>query len=167
MCLPPPLNPCRRGGAAPLEYTFPSGPLTKLLLVHIKQGHEILTQTKGDSKMVRLFVSSRGSAFKDPSNFTQYWEILMRQVDTMGQAYFAPSLARTMFVEDYTGAHGAEPEFWDGCAAIMGNTPAQWGASYNPSRKRRAAGQAVSSFHAWRFPGAGVEGEDEEDCATE
>ena len=154
----PPLTPlarhhltCRRGNPAPLEYTFPSGPLTKLLLTHIKQGHEIITQAKGD-KMVRLFVTSKGNAFKDPSNFTQYWENLMRQVDTKGQAYFPPSLARTMFVEEYTGAHGAEPDYWDGCAAIMGNTPSQWRASYNPSRKRRAASQAVAAYHARRFP---------------
>ena len=39
------------------------------MLTHIKQGHEILTQVKGD-KMVRLFVSSKGNAFMEPSNFT-------------------------------------------------------------------------------------------------
>jgi hypothetical protein len=134
-----------------MEYTFPGGPLTKLMLTHIKQGHQILTQTKGD-KMVRLFVSAKGNAFAGPANFTQYWAQLMSQVDTRGQGYFAPSVARTMFVEEYTGAHGAEPEYWDGCAAIMGNTTAQWRANYNPSRKRRAAGQALADFQARRFP---------------
>ena len=66
-----------------MEYTFPGGPLTKLMLAHIKQGHQILTQTKGD-KMVRLFVSTKGNAFRGPSNFTQYWEHLMGKVDTRG-----------------------------------------------------------------------------------
>jgi len=144
-----------------MEYTFPGGPLTKLMLAHIKQGHQILTQSKGD-KMVRLFVSAKGNAFKKAPNFTQYWAHLMSKVDTHGQAYFAPSVARTMFVEEYTGAHGAEPEYWDGCAAIMGNTTAQWRASYNPSRKRRAAGRALADFNARRFPG-----EDEEEDGLE
>jgi hypothetical protein len=65
------------------------------------------------------------------------------------QEYFPPSLARTMFVEDYTSEYGVPPEFWDGAAAIMGNSVAQWGQSYNPSKIRRLAQRAVNAHAAY------------------
>jgi hypothetical protein len=63
--------------------------------------------------------------------------------------YFPPSLARTVFVEDYTSEYGVEPDMWDGAAVIMGNCTAQWKASYNPSRKRRDASQALKRHEAY------------------
>ena len=137
--------PYRRSGAAPLDYSFPDGPLVKMLLAHIKQGHRILTQSSG-KKMVRLFVSKYGNEFSNVT-FTHFWTSLMTggQVDTHGQAYFAPSVARTMFIEEWTASHGEEPETWDGCADIMGNSVSQWFKSYNPSYKRRRMDKAIKA----------------------
>ena len=38
---------------------------------------------------------------------------------------------------------GQRPDTWEGVALVMGNSVAQWKASYNPSRKRRLAQAAV------------------------
>ena len=137
----------RRGGAAPLKYTFPDGTLVKLFLAHIGQGHNVLTMDSatwraGKATPPNLFVSRDGRAFSN-ATLVHYWSGLMAKVDTLGQSYFPPSLARTMFVEEYTSAHGADPSTWDGCAAIMGNSTRQWRDTYNPSRKRRAAQRAI------------------------
>lgn len=92
---------CRRAGnSAHLQFDIPRGPLLKLLLVHIGEGHKIITQESGD-QMVNLLISKRGKAFTNVT-FVQYWAALMSEVDTMGQAYFPPSLARTMFIEQTT-----------------------------------------------------------------
>lgn len=87
----------RRGGAAPLKYDLPRGPLTKLLLTHIRAGHQILTQETGET-MVRLFATKTGRAFTNV-NLVHFWGRLMRHTDTKGQDYFPPSTARTMYVE--------------------------------------------------------------------
>jgi len=140
----------RRGGNAPLEYPLPDGPLVKALLAHINMGHTLLTE--GNSGMTSLFVSRHGNQFSN-ATFCHFWKSLMRQVNK--QEYFPPATLRTMFVEEYTSAHGAEPEMWDGCAAIMGNSVAQWKAHYNPSAKRRAANQAIQAFDFKRKRAAG------------
>lgn len=132
---------CRRTLSAPLEYAFPDGPLVKSLLAHISSGHTRLTARTGE--MTSLFVSRPGNQFSN-TTFCHFWKSLMKQVNK--QEYFPPSLLRTMFVEEYTSAHGAEPDMWDGCAAIMGNSVAQWSRSYNPSAKRRKAKASIHSF---------------------
>lgn len=135
-------NDRRASHNGPLEFTFPDGLLTKLLLTHIKQGHKVLTQAKGE-KVVHLFVSRYSNPFS-ATTFNHYWENLMQRVDTMGQPYFAPSLARTMYVEDYTSEQGVHPDMWDGAAAVMGNSVNVW-SSYNPSKRKRAAQRAVDA----------------------
>ena len=135
----------RRGAAQHLEYDFPDGALVKSLLAHINAGHTLLTQNGGG--MTKLFVTHPGNAFSN-STFTQFWKSLMGQVGA--QEYFAPSVMRTMFVEEYTAAHGAEPEMWDGCAAIMGNSVPQWRKTYNPSSRKRGAAAAILSISALR-----------------
>ena len=90
-------------------------------------GHTLLTDGRSAGGMTKLFVSHPGNAFSS-TTFCHFWRSLMEQVTE--QKYFAPSVLRTMFVEEYTAAHGAEPEMWDGCAAIMGNSVPQW---HNPS----------------------------------
>ena len=128
-----------------MSYFFPPGPITKLFLAHINEAHKVLTIPQGGSdQMVRLFARSTGRAF-DNSSFDQYWAKLMRDVDTLGQAYFRPSDSRTQYIEYVTGATGLAPEFWDGIANIMGNSKQQWFASYAPSRKRRQAQDAVGA----------------------
>lgn len=93
-----------------MEYTFPRGPLLKLLLAHI-EGHKLLTQFTGE-RMVYLFSTKLGKPFKS-ANFDYFWEKqLMDQVDTKGQDYFAPSLTRTMYIEHITSITGISPEFW-------------------------------------------------------
>lgn len=128
-----------------MEYALPDGALVKSLLAHINAGHTLLTL--GQSGMTSLFVSRHGNQFSN-ATFCHFWKALMGQVNK--QEYFPPSTLRTMFVEEYTSAHGAEPEMWDGCAAIMGNSVAQWRQNYNPSAKKRAADRAIQSFDEGR-----------------
>ncbi|GAX82647.1 hypothetical protein CEUSTIGMA_g10073.t1 [Chlamydomonas eustigma] len=127
----------------PLTFTFPPGVLTMLFLAHIYQGQKVLTQPYGQMTS-NLFVSGAGNAFSDQT-FVHYWRTLMDNEDTLGQQYFAPSLARTMFIEEYTSEFGMPPEMYDGAASIMGNCVKQWHASYNPSRRKRAAQKAVDA----------------------
>ena len=136
--------------AAADNYRFaadlPPGDLTSLLLIHIKAGRAVLTLEQADdddSAEDRLFVSRAGIAFSN-ATFTQYWgKVMGRALQTHGITYFPPSKARTIFVEAYLQAHAADPELWEGAAAIMGNTPRQWRDSYTPNRKRRLIAQAV------------------------
>ncbi len=80
--------------------------------------------------------------------FRNFWKWAMEK-SAPNLKYFPPSLARTVFVEDYTSEYGVEPDMWDGAAVIMGNCTTQWKASYNPSRKRRNATQALSCHEAY------------------
>jgi hypothetical protein len=91
----------RRGDKGnPLTYQFPGGPLTKLMLAHIYEGHKLITQGTGRD-VPQLCTSSAGNAFTDVT-FSQYWRTLMQKSVTKGQPPFAPSLARTMFIEEFT-----------------------------------------------------------------
>ena len=94
-----------------MEYTIPRGPLLKLLLAHIEEGHRLLTQCTGQ-RMLYLFATSTGKHFQS-CNFDYFWEKqLMDRIDTRGQEYFAPSMARTMYIEHITSSTGISPEFW-------------------------------------------------------
>lgn len=146
----------RRGGNEPLTYTFPDGPLVKAFLAHINAGHALLTQR--NQGLTTLFVSRWGNRFSN-ATFCHFWKTLMSQVAK--QEYFPPSTLRTMFVEEYTSAHGSEPEMWDGCAAIMGNSVAQWEKHYNPSAKRRAVDRAIKSYTEGRAREAAAHEADE------
>ncbi len=134
-----------RGG--PLEFVFPRGPLLKLFLAHIYQGHDLITRHRG-SKMIRMFTTKTGNEFNNVT-FVHFWKTLMETTDTMGVNYFAPSGARTAFIEDYTSKHGVEPAMWDGASHIMGNCPRQWGASYRPTRVAKEAQRAVDAHAAY------------------
>ena len=136
----------RRRNNSPLEYTLPRGPLSKLVMAHVKEGHKLLTLEREDT-MLRLFVTKQGKEFND-ATFCQFWETLMSSTAS-GMQYFPPSLARTAFVEDYTSEFGVEPDMWDGAAVIMGNSTEQWRASYNPSRRGRNARRAIGGHEAY------------------
>eukprot|EP00955_Chlamydomonas_euryale_P070239 360693-Chlamydomonas_euryale.AAC.1 len=139
------------GGGVVMKYTIPCGPLTKLLLAHIMEGHTLLTQA-GGTIVPNLIVTSRGEAYPCPSVFTQTWARIMKGCPIaarLGLQYFAPSAARTIFVEGYTSTHGVGPELWEGAALIMGNSVQQWFQSYNPSKKRRLAQQTVDNHSAY------------------
>jgi hypothetical protein len=138
----------RRPGHAPLEYTLPTGPLSKLMLAHIAEGHGQLVLERPD-RMLNLFVTRQGAAFND-ATFVHFWRTLMGATSLPeGLAYFPPSLARTVFVEDYTSEFGVEPDGWDGAAIIMGNCVNQWRKSYNPSGRNRGAQRAVNAHAAY------------------
>lgn len=130
-----------RGG--PLEFVFPRGPLVKLFLAHIYEGHAMLTQHLGE-RMIRMFTTKTGKEFNSVT-FVQFWKSMMDTTDTKGVAYFPPSGARTAFIEDYTSLNGVEPAMWDGASAIMGNSTKQWNASYRPTRVAREAQRAVDA----------------------
>jgi hypothetical protein len=134
-----------RGGA--LEFVFPRGPLVKLFLAHIYKGWHVITRHLGD-RMIRMFTTRTGNAFISVT-FVQFWKNMMETTDTKGVAYFAPSGARTAFVEDFTSKNGVEPAMWDGAAHIMGNTTRQWGASYRPTRVGREAQRTVDAYAAY------------------
>ena len=134
----------RRGdGGRPLTYHFPSGPLTKLLLAHIKEGHRLITQCTG-TEPPQLFISSAGNPFTD-ATFTQYWTQIMSSSTARGQRPFPPSLARTMFIEEFTKIHGEMPDLWDGCSHVMGNSVNQWNKHYRISKKDRGAAAAITA----------------------
>jgi len=141
----------RSAGGVNLDYDLPRGPLTKLLLAHMSEGHTLLTQEK-ITPVPSLFVTTTGIAFSAPPLFTQAWKRIMINCPIaarLGLKYFAPSAARTVFVEGYTSTHGVGPDTWDGAALIMGNSVSQWFASYNPSRKRRLAQVAISHHSSY------------------
>lgn len=146
-----------------VSFTIPEGSLTKLLLAHIFQGQHLLTHHLPEPEH-HMFVRKSGSPFTD-AVFTQYWGKLMGYANRKHQlAYFPPSLARTIFVEDYTSVYGSCPDVLQGAAAIMGNTVEQWGKSYNPSKKRRLAQQVVAGHQQFtaQVAGQGAEGEERE-----
>ena len=135
-----------------VSYILPDGDLTKLFLLHIKQGHALLVLEQ-PYKTRTLIVGKRGADIShNNSLFTHLWNDIMHKCP-IRKAYkletFPPNDARTMFVETYTSDTGNAPEFWDGAAVVMGNSVQQWGASYNPSKRSRLAQQAVDAHQAY------------------
>lgn len=129
-----------------VAFTLPEGSITQLFLAHIFEGQHLLTHHLPYAHC-HMFVTKAGASFAN-AVFTQYWAKLMRRAgDLYGLEYFPPSLARTIFVEDYSMVHGSSPDMLEGAAAIMGNTVGQWAKSYNPSKRRRAAQAAVAHHH--------------------
>ena len=127
-----------RKGFAAIEFEFPSGPLTRMLLLHLDFGHKLITQSNGDNVMT-LFNSRYGNSFS-PQTYTHYWATIMKSASV---PYFPPSLARTSFVDEYTSTFGEEPAMWEGAATIMGNTVKTWMEAYNPRKRARDAQAAV------------------------
>lgn len=84
-----------------IQYTLPRGNLSKLLLLHIKLGHGVLTFGTDSSQ---LMVTRPGNAFSD-SGFTAAFRGTIAKCSFAQQAGlqpFAPNQARAVFVEDYT-----------------------------------------------------------------
>ena len=135
-----------RGRFTAINYLFPPGDLTRLMVTHIKYGHQLLVQEQ-HPPVTALFVGKNGSDIThNDSLFTQLWNGMMVRCPvaaSLGLRRFPPNAGRTIFVEAYTGAHGQEPGFWDGAATVMGNSVRQWAASYRPNRLIMGAEQAV------------------------
>ena len=93
-------------------------------------------------------MNKKGKPFND-SLFVHWWMGVFKTVDTRGQMYFPPSLARTVFVEDWLAQYGAEPtdlEMCEGIAISMGSSTSQWRAGhYNPNRRQRLVTSAVAA----------------------
>jgi len=86
-------------GQGPLDVTLPQGSLSSLMLAWVKSGWFCLD---GKRKDPNLFTSTYGLAFTD-STFCQYWKRLMQSAPP-NLPYFPPNLARTSFVEEWTGS---------------------------------------------------------------
>lgn len=146
-----------RKGFGPIEFELPSGPLTRMLLMHIDYGHKLITQNVGDD-VKTLFNSRAGQAFS-AQTYTHYWKTIMKSATKV--PYFPPSLARTSFVDKYTSLNGEEPAMWEGAATVMGNTVKTWMLQYNPLKRQREAQAAVDTHH--HFTGSMGFGEEEEE----
>lgn len=92
----------RHARACFIKYTLPRGNLTKLLLLHIKMGHGLLTYMTDTPD---LMVTRNGKKLKD-ANFTLQFRETIDRCPLARQKYqlksFAPCQARSVFVEDYT-----------------------------------------------------------------
>lgn len=82
-----------------------------MLFIHINSGHDVLAGPFQPS----LFVSRCGNPFND-STFVHFWDVhVLRRAPF---PYFPPSMARRMFVQEYTGTFGMDPSMWDGAATV-------------------------------------------------
>jgi hypothetical protein len=140
----------RRPRPCNVQYLLPEGDLTNLLLAHIDQGHETLTAPYGGCP--RLFVSANAKPFSD-SLFCNYWNTITNRCPfaPMNNVFqFPAAAARTAFVEDFTGARGVQPEFWDGAAVIMGSSTKQWTeAAYRPGKRSAEAHQTLRVYEGY------------------
>lgn len=133
-------------GCQPIKFTLPQDSiLTKLVVLHIREGHRVLTQKKKTQPI--LFVTPRsGSQFGD-STLCQYWDSLLKR--TAPFRHVTITSLRSAFVESYTAAYGVPEHEWEGAAAVMGNSVAQWHATYAPTLKQRRGQAAVDSYAAF------------------
>lgn len=123
-------------------------PFTRLLLIHMDEGHALLSRNQpgGEAQSMHLFRHTNGKSFvEDKVTFSVYWRNLMTATAPSDVPLFPPSRARKSFVEWYTVEHGDTPDLWDGSADIMGNSVRQWRDIYNVSRKRRRMQAAVDA----------------------
>ena len=84
----------RRGKNQVLTYDLPAGPLSDLMLIHIREGHGVLTRAY-KHRQPHLFMSGTGLAFSD-CLFTQWWHAFYHNSNGP-MPYFPPSKGRTLF----------------------------------------------------------------------
>ena len=138
----------RRGSNQVLCYDLPSGPISELMLIHIREGHEVLTHFLRHAQP-HLFMSSSGMEFSDVL-FANWWHVFYHSSNGP-QPYFPPSKGRTLFVESFIASTGHQPqESWEGAALAMGNSVKQWREFYAPRMKHMLAQEAVHSHQGWR-----------------
>ena len=136
----------RRRSAASYAVRVPiptSGVLHTLILLHLVHGRSVLAGAQHSF----LFMNRNAKPFDD-SGFSNYWQVLLNN----GKTYwpdidldtFPPSVARTMFVDDFMRRFGHAPDLLEGASAVMGNTPQQWRRNYDPHRRGRLATAAVN-----------------------
>ena len=138
----------RRGSNQVLCYDLPPGPLTHLMLIHIKEGHSLLTRHHRHAQP-HLFMSGSGLAFSN-ALFANWWHGFYHS-HKGPLPFFPPSKGRTLFVEHYIASTGHQPqECWEGPALAMGNSVKQWREFYAPRMKGRLAQEAVHQHSVWR-----------------
>ena len=137
-----------RRDATPVRFALADGPLKVILVSYIIEGREVLGRSPGaqtEEEPNKLFVSGAYKDFTNPT-FSQYWaQLLKRTGRRFGIQHFAPSQARTLFVEDF--AQHMDEHRWNEAAVVMGNSSRQWRASYMPGRRTRMA-QMAAMHHA-------------------
>jgi hypothetical protein len=143
----------RRQGGRVLTYMVPEGPLTHLMLIHIKEGHAVLCDNMGREQPL-LFMTRAGNGFDDVT-FPQWWASFFDSPwgPPSDVTYFPPNKGRTIFVEHYMSTTGNHPEEWEGAAYAMGNSIKQWREHYAPQMRDRLAQEAVNSHQQWRATG--------------
>jgi hypothetical protein len=138
----------RRGSNLVISYDLPPGPLTQLFLIHIREGHGVLSRFHRHAQP-HLFMSSSGLAFTD-TLFAVWWATFYSS-HKGPEPYFPPSKGRTLFVEHFIASTGHQPqESWEGAAMAMGNSVKQWREFYAPRMKHRLAQEAVHKHREWR-----------------
>ena len=99
----------RRGKAAGdgnIDILLPLGPFNDLLLFWVRLGWGGWGVMGGSSP--ELFRAHSGNLFSK-STLTQYWKVLLENTAVpLGIPYFAPNLARTSFVEEFTKGKSEE-----------------------------------------------------------
>lgn len=149
------------GPGRPISYTFPPGPLSELVALHVQEGHAALR--KGRTQPL-LFTDRAGKAFDD-CTFSIWWaELLRGPHGPAGKfAAFPPSKGRNLFIGYYMAIHGTTPDDWEGAAACMGNSVRMWREVYAPQVRRaqaaRNAQRSVDRYASVRAAAAQLGGE--------
>jgi hypothetical protein len=154
----------RRSGVVSMTITYalPADALTRLMAVHIREGHQLL-RALHRKRQPRLFMSNTGLEFADPKlgdlRFDVWWKaffhgklgpasLMQRQAGAGAVPYFPPSKGRNIFVEYYMATTGnSHPgDSWEGAANAMGTSVKQWREFYAPTIRQRMAQQAVDGL---------------------
>jgi len=136
--------------ACDIHFKVPETDLKDLLLAHIYYGHEMMTLQNQTTKLI----TSKTGRSLDSVGFSIMWRDIMERrcpvARQMQLQYFPATAARTAFVQDYTGASGVSPDFWDGAAAVMGSSQRQFtDRVYFPYKKSRNAQRSVDGYEDW------------------
>lgn len=133
-------------GRAPISFTLPKD-LAVIMMLHISQGHKLLTEYIGQETECHVFVDRQGRPFSE-SNLTIYWD---RMLVSMGlNPPISPSLCRQVFVHERRSAERVEGPSDRGAAMVMGHSLAQWSKWYDLDFHSRESQQAVDAMATWR-----------------
>ena len=100
-------------GHKTISFIIPAGPLTNLLLAHIKGGRQKLMA--GSDNVSSMFISYGRQQFSDQTLCRYFKGRILKDAPF---SKFAPMLARRIFIEAYCGVCGPDPEMWDGASAV-------------------------------------------------
>lgn len=133
-----------------ITYVLPPGQLTDLLLLHINEGHDVMTKKFG--RQPCLFMNRLGEEFSDQT-FCVWWKRVLsaKYYGIHGfTPYFAANFGRRIFCEWYTAVSGYAAEEWSSAGACMGNGPKVWLSHYAPTVRQRMMQHAVDNHVAKR-----------------